>query len=105
MKARAPPMPAARRQRACFHSETINSEGPQSSTMPKSGALRISKEAEDFLESNPSTRRLARAAVEDYVRELRRLDALTSKSTMTEAQAVELGREARKKIYRRMVKE
>ena len=73
--------------------------------MAKSGALRISKEAETFLDSNPSTRRLARAAVEDYVRELRRLDELTAKSTMTEAKAVELGRQARKRIYRRMVDE
>ena len=69
--------------------------------MTKSGALRISKQAEAFLESDPSTRRLARAAIEEYVREMRRLDELTSKSTMTEAKAVAFGRQARKRMSRR----
>ncbi len=103
MKAAPHRLLSAAPSHARLGSKTINSGGLQSSLMAKAGALRISKEAEDFLACNPSTRRLARAAVEEYVRELRRLDELTSTSTMTEAKAIELGRHARKRIYRRMV--
>jgi hypothetical protein len=73
--------------------------------MTKTGALRISKDAEEFLASNPDYRRMAQAAVEDYVRKLRRMDELTRKSTMTEAKAIAMGRRARKRIHRRIAEE
>jgi hypothetical protein len=69
--------------------------------MTKAGFLRISKEAHEILSSKPSYEKLARAAVEEYARDLRELDALARRSTMTETRAVELGRKARRAIHRR----
>lgn len=73
--------------------------------MTKAGSLRISKEVDEFLSSNPSYRKLAEIAVEEYVRRLKRMDELTRRSTMSEAKAIQLGRQARKGIYRRILEE
>jgi hypothetical protein len=67
----------------------------------KSGAIRLSKEAEAFLKSNPACCKIARAAVEDYVRQMKALDEFARDSTLTEAQAIEIGRAWRKGIHKR----
>lgn len=70
----------------------------------RKGVLAISKEAEAVLKSDPSYEQLAREAVEDYARRLRRLDELTSRSTLTEEDAIRIGREIRRAAHRRMTK-
>lgn len=69
---------------------------------PRSGALGLSKEAEEFLRENPSARKIAKAAVEDYVRRMKALDEFSKDSTMTEALAIEIGRAWRHDIYKRI---
>jgi hypothetical protein len=71
----------------------------------KAGILKISKEAEAVLKSDPAYERLARATVEQYARRLKELDELTKDSTLTEADAIRLGRKIRKGAYRRMMSE
>jgi len=66
------------------------------------GALGLSKEAEQFLRDNPSARRIARASVEDYVRRMKALNEFSRDSTLTEAQAVEIGRAWRRDIHKRI---
>ena len=65
-------------------------------------ALGLSKEAEEFLRDNPSCRKIARAAVEDYVRRMKALNEFTKDSTLTEAQAVEIGRAWRRDSHKRI---
>lgn len=68
----------------------------------RSDALGLSKEAEEFLRENPSARKLAKAAIEDYVRQMKELDELTRGSTVTEAEAIEIGRAWRRDIHKRI---
>jgi hypothetical protein len=70
----------------------------------RKGILTISKEAEAILKSDPSYEKMARATVEEYARRLKRLDELTSRSTLTEADAVRLGRQIRRAAFRRIIK-
>ena len=69
----------------------------------RKGILAISKEAEAILKSGPSYEKMARATVEEYARLLKGLDELTSRSTLTEADAVRLGQEIRRAAYRRII--
>jgi hypothetical protein len=68
----------------------------------KAGILAISKDAERILKSDPEYERAARATVEDYARRLQTLDELTKRSSLTEKDAVRLGRQIRRGAYRRM---
>jgi hypothetical protein len=72
---------------------------------PKASALGLSKEAEEFLRDNPSARKIARAAVEDYVRQMKALNEFSKHSTMTEAEAIEIGRAWRRDIHKRITSE
>lgn len=69
----------------------------------KAGILKISKEAEAVLNPDPAYEKLARATVEQYARRLKELDEFTKHSTLTEADAVRLGRKVRKGAYKRMM--
>lgn len=71
----------------------------------KAGILKISKEAEQVLKSDPAYEKLARATVEDYARRLKLLDDATRKSTLTEADAVRIGRKIRRGAYMRIINE
>jgi len=68
---------------------------------PKAGTLRISKEAEEVLRSDPAYERLARANVEETARKLKLLDELAKDSKISERDAIALGREIRRGVYRR----
>ena len=67
----------------------------------KVGSLAISKDAEAILKANPAYENLARANLEEMARRLRLLDELAAESTITEADAVALGRKIRRGAYRR----
>ena len=54
------------------------------------------------MRDNPSARRIARASVEDYVRRMKALNEFSRDSTLTEAQAVEIGRAWRRDIHKRI---
>lgn len=69
---------------------------------PRSSALGLSKETEEFLSKNPSARKIMRAAVEDYVRRMKALEEFSKDSTMTEADAIEIGRAWRRDIHKRI---
>ena len=69
---------------------------------PRSSPLGLSKQAEEFLRDNPAARKIARAAVEDYVRRMRALDDFAKGSALTEAQALEIGRAWRRGIGKRV---
>ncbi len=65
------------------------------------GTLRISKDAEAILKANPAYENLARANLEETARRLKLLDELAAESTITEADAVAIGRKIRRGAYRR----
>jgi hypothetical protein len=83
-------------------SKTVNTPVPPPKTMTKAGFLKISKEAQEILSSDPYYRKLAEAAVEAYVRRLIRMDELTRGCTMTDGKAIGRGRAARRGIHRRI---
>ena len=68
---------------------------------PKTGTLRISKGTEALLKANPAYEEIARANLEEAARRLKLLDELAADSSITDAEAVLLGRKIRRGAYRR----